>query len=76
MTGLTSGDVDIQIEVRNAFYVTAAGIVAADMGKKVYAADDNLVQLAAGTNLQEVGQIIEIVSATKVLVLPNPNLTK
>lgn len=75
-TGLADGECKIQVEIRNSFYVDAAGIVAADLGKKVYAADDNTVQLAAGVDLQEVGKIIEIVSATKVLVMPNPNLTK
>lgn len=75
-TGLANGDCFIQIEIRDSFYVEAAGIVAADLGKKVYALDDNFVQLAAGVNLQEVGKIIEIVSATKVLVQPNADLTK
>ena len=76
MTGLTSGDYEADVESRDSFYVAAAGMTVADIGKKVYAADDNLVQLAAGTNLQEVGRIIEVVSATKVLVQPNPNLVK
>ena len=75
-TGLSNGDCKVQVEIRNSQYVAASGIVDADMGKKVYALDDNTVQLAAGTNLQEVGKIIEIVSATKVLVMPNPSLTK
>ena len=75
-TGLASGECSIQIEIKNSFYVAAAGIVALDLMKKVYAADDNLVQLAVGVNLQEVGRILEIVSATKVLVQPNFSLSK
>lgn len=75
-TGLSDGDCFIQIEVRNSFYVAAAAIVAADMGKSVFAADDNTVALVDAGNLQEVGKIVEIVSATKVLVMPNPNRTK
>lgn len=75
-TGLANGDCFLQIEIRNSFYVAAAGIVAGDMGKSVFAADDNTVALVDSGNLQEVGKIIEIVSATKVLVMPNPNSTK
>lgn len=76
MTGETSGDFEALVETRDSFYVAAAGLTVADIGKKVYAADDNLVQLAAGTNLQLVGKIIEVVSATQCLVQPNPELTK
>lgn len=75
-TGASSGDYKCLVETKDSFYVAAAGIVAADLGKKVYAADDNTVQLAAGTNLQEVGKIIEVVSATLVLVQPNSEITK
>ena len=75
-TGGSNGEQLMQIESRDAFYVAAVGMGADDLGKKVYALDDNTAQLAAGTNLQEAGKIIEVVSATKVLVLPNANLTK
>lgn len=75
-TGAASGDYSVLVEERNSFYVAAAGIVAADLGKLVYASDDNTVALVDSGDLQEVGKIIEVVSATKVLVQPDADRTK
>lgn len=70
-TGLTNGEMSVLVDLRSAFYAAASGIAVSDLGKKAYASDDNTVQASAGTNLQKVGKIIEIISATRVLVLPD-----
>jgi len=75
-TGLNDGDVSVRIERLNAIEVGASGITQADLGKEVYALDDNTVQIAAGTNLVKVGVIVEVISATKVLVKMNTNIAK
>lgn len=75
-TNAADGDLLIRVERENAIYVDGAGFVQADLGKKVYAADDNTVQLAAGVNLVEVGIIVEVVSATNVLVKMNTKIAK
>ena len=62
------GELVCRVERHAAIECAGARFVQADMGKKVYAADDNTVQLAAGTDLPMVGVIIEVISATKVLV--------
>jgi hypothetical protein len=63
-----AGALECRVEQYGTYEFAAAGIVAADLGKKVYAADDNLVQLATGTNLQLVGKIVKVISATLVVV--------
>lgn len=63
-----AGDISIRVETQRAFEFDGAGFTQADLLKEVYAADDNTVQIAAGTNLVKVGKIIEVISATKVLV--------
>jgi hypothetical protein len=75
-TDASDGDLSIRLERQNAIYVAGAGFVQADLGKEVYAADDNTVQLAAGTNLVKVGVIVEVASATSVLVKMNTNIAK
>lgn len=62
------GDLSVRVETERAFEFEGAGFTQADLLKEVYAADDNTVQIAAGTNLVKVGKIIEVISATKVLV--------
>jgi hypothetical protein len=63
-----NGDIKLRVETERAFEFDGAGFTQADLLKEVYAADDNTVQIAAGTNLVKVGKIIEVISATKVLV--------
>lgn len=75
-TDANDGDLSIRIERENAITVAAVGIVQADLGKEVYALDDNTVQIAAGTNLVKVGVIVEVISATEVLVKMNTNIAK
>ena len=71
-----AGDLKVRVERLNAIYCAGAGFVAADLGKKVYALDDNTVQLADPTNGQIVGTIIEVVSATEVLVAQDHSQSK
>lgn len=66
--GGSAGDKSVRVELERAYEFAGAGFVQADVLKEVYAADDNTVQLAAGTDLVKVGKIIEVISATKVLV--------
>ena len=75
-TGEANGDSKAIVESEDAFYVTIVGAAAADMGKKVYATDDNLVAVVQVANTVLVGRIIEVVSATKVLVKPNSHNVK
>jgi len=76
MTGLTSGDVKALIETKDAFYINIAAAAVENIGDIVYALDDNTVELVQTLNSVPVGKIIEVVSATKVLVLPDANQVK
>lgn len=67
-SGGAAGDKSLRVETERAFEFAGAGFTQADLLKEVYAADDNTVQLAAGVDLVKVGKIIEVISATKVLV--------
>lgn len=75
-TDAADGELLIRIERQNAIEVDGAGFVQADLGKEVFAADDNTVQLAAGTDLVRVGVIVEVISATRVLVKMDTNTAK
>jgi len=66
-----SGDLKVRVERKRAFEMTGAGFAQANLGEKVYASDDNTISLVQGANQQEVGTIIEFISATKVLVAQN-----
>jgi len=70
-TGLSNGDVSIRVELKNAIEIAGSGFVQGDIMKAVYASDDNTVSTVQGANEQLVGRIIEVISATKVLVQPN-----
>lgn len=63
-----NGDKSLRVEMERAFEFAGSGFTQADLLKDVYAADDNTVQIAVGTNLVKVGKIIEVISATKVVV--------
>lgn len=65
----SDGDVSCRVETGRAFEVGGSGFVAADLGKSVYASDDDTVSVTQGANELKVGKIIEVISATKVLVL-------
>lgn len=63
-----AGDESVRVERKRAYEFDGSGFTQADLLVDVYAADDNTVQTSAGTNLVKVGKIIEVISATKVLV--------
>ena len=75
-TGLFAGECGADVESVDAYEVAIVGAVAADMGKKVYALDDNTVGLVQAGNEVDAGRIIEVISATKVMVKPNSHVTK
>lgn len=71
-----NGDLSVRVERLNAIYCEGTGFVAADLGKAAYASDDDTVTITDSGDLQLVGEIIEVVSATQVLVSQNANQTK
>lgn len=68
-TGLASGVEKCRVETGRAFYMNGSGFTVADIGKDVFASDDNTISTTQGSNQLLVGKIIEFVSATEVLVL-------
>lgn len=55
------------------FYLSGSGFTQADVGSVVYADDDQVVTLTEGTtSKQVVGNIVEFVSATEVVVKIKP----
>lgn len=71
-----SGALSCRVETGRAFYMNGVGFSQADLGKKVYASDDNTISTTQGTNECLVGKIIEFVSSTEVLVLQAQHATK
>jgi len=71
-----SGDESVRIERTNAIEIAIAAATQADLGKEVYASDDNLVSTIQGVNEVAVGVIIEVISATLVLVEQNTSVAK
>jgi len=76
MTGEVAGSAEAQVEAIDAFEVDIAAAVQADIGKKVYALDDNSVGLTLVPDTVVAGKIVEIISATKVLVKPDADQAK
>lgn len=58
----------IRVIREGVFPMVAAGMAQTDLGKAVYASDDQTVSTTQGANELEVGKIVEVVSATKVMV--------
>lgn len=71
-----NGEKSVRVETGRAFYMNGSGFAAADMGKAVYASDDDTVSTTQGANELKVGKIIEVVSATEVLVLQEQHASK
>ena len=63
-----NGAVDARVMTEGILPFAATGLAATNVGNVVYATDDNTVQTAAGTNLQKVGRITEVISATECKV--------
>lgn len=64
----SAGDVVCRVKKEGAFLVAGSGFTQADLGKEVFASDDNTVSTTQGSNEQSVGHIVEFVSATQVRV--------
>jgi len=62
------GDVVCRVERADSFVMDGTGFVQADVGKLVYASDDDTVSITQGTNEMAVGVIEELLSATQVYV--------
>lgn len=72
-TGGANGDLNVDFWRESQFqFPVSGGVTQADIGKKVYAVDNDTLSLTA-TNQVYVGTITEIVSATDVMVSLDPN---
>lgn len=63
-----AGDVDCKLLREGLFELSGAGFTQADIGKEVYASDDQTVSTTQGANEIAVGRISQVTSATKVYV--------
>jgi predicted RecA/RadA family phage recombinase len=63
-----AGDVNCKLLREGLFELAGAGFTQADIGKVVYASDDQTVSTTQGTNEVAVGKIAQVVSATSVFV--------
>lgn len=63
-----SGDIRVRLMRDVVLPLKITGATQADIGKVVYCTDDETCQIAAPTNAVKVGEIVEVVSATEVLV--------
>ena len=63
------GEKSVRVETGRAFNMNGSGFAQADVGKAAYASDDDTVSVTQGANELKVGKIIEVLSATEVLVL-------
>jgi hypothetical protein len=64
-----NGDDDVELWTGDVYQFDCSGFTAADVGKSVYAVDDQTVALAATTtNDIKVGTVARFISATKVAV--------
>ena len=63
-----AGDINCKVMREGVFEMVSAGITQADLGSTVYASDDQTVSTTQGTNEVAVGKIVEVISATKIMV--------
>ena len=75
-SGGAAGDKSVRIERESALEIAGSGFVSVDLGKEVYASDDNTVSTTQGANEVAVGIIIEVIAADKVLVKQNTLVAK
>ena len=64
----SAGDINCKLLREGLFELSGSGFTQADVGKEVYASDDQTVSTTQGTNEVAVGKIAQVVSATKVYV--------
>lgn len=67
-TGGANADINCKLLREGLFEMAGSGFTQADIGKVVYASDDQTVSDTQGTNEVAVGKIAQVVSATKVYV--------
>ena len=58
----------VRVQRSGSIILVGSGFVAGDLLKPVYASDDQTVSVTQGTNELEVGVILEVLSATEVMV--------
>lgn len=63
-----NGDVVCRVERGRVFEMDGAGFTQANLLAPVYASDDNTVSTTQGANEVKVGVIVEVISASKVMV--------
>lgn len=64
----SAGDKSCRVEKKGNFLMNGTGLSQADVGSAVFASDDNTVSTTQGSNEQQVGRIVEFISATQVRV--------
>ncbi len=64
----SAGDKSCRVLRVGSFLLEGAGFIAADVGKKAYASDDQTISDTQAANEQEVGVVDEFLSATSVRV--------
>ena len=64
----SAGDINCKLLREGLFEMAGSGFTQADVGKVVYASDDQTVSTTQGVNEVAVGKIAQVVSATKVYV--------
>lgn len=73
-SGGANGAVQARVYKTGRFLLKGTGFVAADVGKTVFASDDETVTKTSGAGLQPVGSIDEVVSSTQVWVQIRANV--
>lgn len=64
----SAGDIVCQVMRKGVFPFVTSGMAIDDMQKIVYASDDQTVSLVQGANELAIGRIVEVISATSVMV--------
>jgi predicted RecA/RadA family phage recombinase len=62
------GDIECRVLREGVFQMVTAGASQADLGSDVFASDDQTVSTTQGANEIKVGKIVEVISATSVMV--------
>lgn len=75
-TGGANGAYECLVETEDAFEVASSGLSQANLNQEVFATDDNTVSLSAAGSEPSAGKIVQVISATLCMVLPNPNKLK
>lgn len=58
----SAGDVAVRVKAKGRIQLSISGLVIGDLGKRVYASDDNVFTLTAGSN-SEIGFVYRFVSS-------------